>query len=125
MVHAPGFVHNSVEFWRAVRWRDAPADAAHGLVAQPAWSLRHNLIGFLSYGVLLPFALAGAALALKRRHRATLIMAGAIVSYAILRGFTGGDDRARLVVEPLLILVAMYGARSLLAARHAAGDGTP
>lgn len=124
VVHAPGFVHNSIEFWRAVRVRDAPADPVHGLVAEPAWSLRHNLAGILTYGLLLPFALVGTVLAVKRRHRATLIMAGTIVSYAVVRGFTGGDDRARLVVEPLLILVAVYGARALLAARHAPGDPT-
>jgi hypothetical protein len=122
VVHAPGFAHNSAEFWRVVRLRDAPADSVHGLVAQPAWSLRHNLIGLLTYGVLLPFAMMGTAVAVKRRHRATLVMAGAIVSYAIVCGFTGGDDRARLVVEPVLILVAVYGARAFLATRHAAGD---
>jgi hypothetical protein len=117
----PGFLDNSLEFWRVVRLADAPADPSRGIVAQPAWSLRHNLTSVVTYGVLLPFFLAGIGFALWRRHRATLILAGGALSYAFVRGFMTGDDRPRLVIEPLIILVALYGVRELLRLRSAAG----
>jgi 4-amino-4-deoxy-L-arabinose transferase-like glycosyltransferase len=121
VVRAPGFFHNTREFWRAVRLRDAPADPAHGLVAQPAWSVRHNLISLVNYGLLLPFFLAGAVFAVRKRHRTALILTGVILSYAIVRGFVGGDDRTRLIVEPQIILVSVYGLRELLKIRSANG----
>jgi hypothetical protein len=50
-----------------------------------------------------------------------LILCGTIVSYAFVRGFMTGDDRPRLVIEPLIVLVALYGMRELLKLRSAAG----
>jgi 4-amino-4-deoxy-L-arabinose transferase-like glycosyltransferase len=120
--HEPGFLHNTVEFWRPARLRDAPADPAHGLLAQPAWSRRHNLISILNYGVLLPFLVVGVVIGWRRRHPTVVGLTGALASYAILRGFTGADERARLIVEPLIILVAFYGVSELLELRRRAGD---
>lgn len=118
----PGFFKNSLELWRAVRLADAPADPARGIVAQPAWSLRHNLTGAVTYGVLLPFFVVGVCFALKRRHRAALILSGGALSYAFVRGFMTGDDRPRLVIEPLIILLALYGLHELMKLRNAAGQ---
>jgi len=126
IVHAPGFVHNTREFWRVVRLRPAPADPAHGLPEQKAWSLRHNAVSLVNYGVLLPFFAAGAVMAWRRRHRVPLALTCGILGYAIVRGVIGGDDRTRMVVDPLIILVAMYAVRRLLDLRHAAGrDDVP
>jgi 4-amino-4-deoxy-L-arabinose transferase-like glycosyltransferase len=121
----PGFLDNTREFWRVVRIADAPAVPSRGIVAQPAWSLRHNLASLSTYGVLLPFFLAGVAFAIARRNRAMLIACGAILCYAFVRGFMTGDDRPRLVIEPLLILVAVYGLRELWKLRAGAGGETP
>ena len=117
----PGFLHNMIEFWRPVRLRDAPADPAHGITAEPAWSMRHNLVYLVSYGTALPFVVIGMIFAVVRRHRSVLVMSGAILSYAFVRGFMTGDDRPRLVIEPLIVLVAMYGIRELLRIRSNAG----
>ena len=121
----PSFAHNSMEFWRAMRLKDSPADPAHGVAAEPAWSLRHNLIYVLTYGVLLPFMVIGAVFAVHNRHRATLIITGAIASYSFFRGFMTGDDRFRLTIGPLIILLAIYGMRELvkLRERHAPEPG--
>lgn len=119
----PGFFENTREFWRAVRIADAPAVASRGIAAEPAWSLRHNLLSVVTYGVLLPFMITGMVIAVWRRHRSALIMSGAILGYAIVRGFMTGDDSPRLVIEPLIILVAMYGLRELLRLRSNAGGG--
>ena len=117
----PGFLDNSREFWRVVRLAEAPAVPEKSIDAEPAWSLRHNVVSAVTYGVLLPFFVAGAIFAIRRRHRVALILTGAILSYAVLRGFMTGDDRPRLLIEPILILVAIYGMRELLRIRSGAG----
>jgi 4-amino-4-deoxy-L-arabinose transferase-like glycosyltransferase len=121
VVIQPSFVHNTVEFWRVMRLDDEPADPAHGILAQPAWSFRHNLVSLVTYGLLLPFALVGVMFAVARRHRAAAILIGSILSYAFLRGFMTGDDRFRLTIAPLLMLVAMYGMMALVGVRNAHG----
>jgi len=119
VVIEPSFAHNTREFWRVMRLHAAPADPAHGVVAQPRWSLRHNLIYLVTYGLLLPFMLLGMLFAWRRRYRAMLIVGGAVVSYAIFRGFMTGDDRFRLTIEPLIIALAMYGVNELVKMRNA------
>lgn len=120
-IHKPGFVTNEREFWRMLRLVDSPADAERGIAAEPAWSLRHNLTSMLNYGILLPFFLVGCIFAYRRRQRAALVLATIVWSYALLRGFLGGNEATRLWVEPLIILVAFYGIKVLLDLRRAAG----
>lgn len=122
VVIQPSFAHNTVEFWRVLRLEPAPADPAHGVDAQPAWSLRHNLISLATYGVLLPFMLAGFVFAVRRRHREALILSGSIIAYALFRGFMTGDDRFRLTIEPLIILTAIYGFHELMKLRSRHGS---
>lgn len=125
VVVQPSFAHNTLEFWRTMRLKDWPADPAHGVAAEPAWSLRHNLVYLVTYGVLLPFMVIGAAFAIRNRHRAALIITGAIASYSLFRGFMTGDDRFRLTIGPLIILLAIHGMRELvkLRERHAPEPG--
>ena len=120
-IDRPGFVHETLEFWRVVRLADAPGDPRRGLAPEPAWSFRHNAASVVNFGLLLPLFVVGMAAACKRRHRAALVLTGSVVSYAMLRGFYGAAERARLPVEPLIILVAFYGAKVLLDARQAGG----
>lgn len=100
---------NSLEFWRAVRFRAQPADSTRGTRLEPAWSVRHNLISGVEYGLLLPFFVVGLAVALWRRHRAALVVAGTVAVYYLMRAFLGGGERQRFPVEPLIILLAFYG----------------
>jgi 4-amino-4-deoxy-L-arabinose transferase-like glycosyltransferase len=122
VVHAPGFMDNTVEFWRVARFAEAPAQPEHALKAQPAWSLRHNLVSIVSYGILLPFALAGLVIGWGRRHRTVLVLSGAVVVVWLIAAHFGGAERARLPAEPLLILLGLYGARELLELRRIAGQ---
>ncbi|HKW15756.1 MAG TPA: glycosyltransferase family 39 protein [Candidatus Krumholzibacteria bacterium] len=119
VVIEPSFAHNTTEFWRAMRLHPAPADPAHGVTAQPAWSIRHNLVSLVTYGILLPFMLLGIIFALRRKNRTMLILTGSIVSYALFRGFMTGDDRFRLTIEPLIILLAVYGVSEFVKMRNA------
>lgn len=112
---APGFAHNSVEFWRVVRLSDAPGNPHLGIRPEPAWSTRHNLINLISFGVLLPFLIAGCAIGRQRRNLSALALMGAMTTWWVVRGFVGADERSRLPVEPIVILLAIYGAMRLVA----------
>jgi hypothetical protein len=120
---APGIAHNTIEYWRCARFRESPGNPAIGVRPEPAWSLRHNVVMVLNFGILLPFFAAGIVIAGRRRRRAPLVLTGIVVSHAILRAFLGGSEEARLPVEPLIILLAFYGLRELLEMRRAAGAG--
>lgn len=108
---------NALEFWRFARLRgpepaggaSAPPDASTRRSGGPAWSARHNLVSVLNYGILLPFFLAGIAFALRRRDRAGLMLAAVTAVYFLMRAYLGGSERARLPVEPLIVLLAFYG----------------
>jgi hypothetical protein len=77
--------------------------------------LRHNLISIINYGVLVPFFLVGIWLSVRNRSRAGLILAVASVVYYSIRAFYGGSERARLPIEPLIILLAFYAVIELYA----------
>jgi 4-amino-4-deoxy-L-arabinose transferase-like glycosyltransferase len=105
--HPDGFVANTVEFWRVTRF--GAEDGGGAVKAEPPWSLRHNLVNIVSFGVLLPFAVAGLVMAWHRRNRAVLLLLLVILTHWIAHAVLGATDRDRLVIEPLVILIAMYG----------------
>lgn len=107
--HRPSFNDNMREFWRVVRLSDTEPDFATGTSAEPAWSVRHNAINFGAFGLLLPFFLLGVARAVVRRDRVPLILISVVAIYTLLRGFIGASEHSRLLVEPLIILIAFYG----------------
>jgi len=51
-----------------------------------------------------------------------LILAGATLCWSLVAGYFGGGEQARLAVDPLIMLAAMYGAKELWELRRAAGD---
>lgn len=109
---------NTVEFWRVVRLRDSvPPDETvregRGRV-EPAWSLRHNLAGIFAFGLLLPFFVGAAVAGLRRRERTIWMIVLVIAAYFLMRAWLGGGERARLPIDPLIILLAFYGVRLLL-----------
>jgi 4-amino-4-deoxy-L-arabinose transferase-like glycosyltransferase len=116
----PPIWHNSVELWRAARLRAVPGE-------DPPWSVRHNLISLAQYGLLIPFFLLGIYLSFRKRNAAGLVMTVAIGGYYLIRALYGGSERARGLIEPMLILLAFYGIVNLIAyirARRAVGPAT-
>lgn len=121
---------NVAEFWRIGRFKEGapPADDPSSPGA-PAWSWRHNLISIVDYGLLLPFLIAGAVLAIRRRDRAIIMMLVVLLAYFVMCAWLGGSERARLAVDPLIIMVAFYGLEAISARRSrpviSSGTGTP
>lgn len=115
---------NTVEFWRFARLHDGRAfeSASVQRPPEPAWSLRHNLISSLSYGLILPFFVFGGIEAFRKRDRAVLMVAATVVTYFLMRAYLGGSERARLPVDPLIILIAFYGIQALVSRYRPAAE---
>jgi 4-amino-4-deoxy-L-arabinose transferase-like glycosyltransferase len=108
---------NAVEFWRFARFRDQiePSDDPNKVqVAEPAWSLRHNAVSIISYGLLLPFFLLGVYAVFRDRRRMGIVLASTTVVYFLMRTFLGGSEHARFPAEPLIILLAFYGVFAII-----------
>lgn len=113
-VRRPGVGENVVEMWRVVKLEgDEPDPAAVG------WSLRHNLISLVEYGLLLPFVLAGVVFAFRKKSYTGLLCAASVAVYSLTCFFYGGGERARMAVEPLLMLLAFYGISQLVSGHYA------
>jgi hypothetical protein len=112
--HPGGVVQNTIEFWRVTRLRGSGGDADRGVHAESAWSLRHNLINILTFGVLLPFAVVGVVFAWRRRNAAALVLVAVTLVYYGMRAVIGATERSRLPIEPMVILLAMYGLTELV-----------
>jgi 4-amino-4-deoxy-L-arabinose transferase-like glycosyltransferase len=101
---------NSTEFWRVTRMGTAAdADSASRPISRSGpWSLRHNIISIASYGALLPFFILGIVTVFARKNRAGMIIAATALYYYLIRLFFGGSEKARLQIEPLIILLAFF-----------------
>jgi len=113
--------HNAVEFWRFARFRGEKSPEETGAskttvarFLEPAWSVRHDLVSILNFGVLLPFFLLGIVVAIRERNRTGLMIAAVTVAYFLMRAFLGGNERTRLPIDPLVILLAFYGIAALV-----------
>jgi 4-amino-4-deoxy-L-arabinose transferase-like glycosyltransferase len=105
----PGLWHNSREFWRVVRIGETTEKAPGGATKViPPWSLRHNVISLVTYGLLIPFFLWGVWVSFKERHRTGMVLAIAVVGVYLIAAFNGGSGGRRLPVEPFIILLAFY-----------------
>jgi 4-amino-4-deoxy-L-arabinose transferase-like glycosyltransferase len=112
--HAEGFAANTAAYWRVARFQTTPGDPDRGIREVPAWSLRHNAVNIVNFGLLLPFAALGVILAFLRRHRTVLILTMIVVAHYLTRAFFGAEETSRLVDEPLITLIAVYGASALV-----------
>ncbi|NIM19130.1 MAG: hypothetical protein GTO51_01975 [Candidatus Latescibacteria bacterium] len=105
------FRSNTVEFWRVTRFRAEELSEqarASGRTGEKAWSLRHNLINMVSYGLLLPLFALGIIFAIREKNRVGLVIAATTFIYCAIRVWSFGSERARLPVEPFIILLAFY-----------------
>ncbi len=112
----------AVEFWRVVRLRPTPRA---GAPAEPAWSLRHNVISLLQYGLLLPLAALAVWRGLRRRDRAVTGLATGVLAWFVVCTIWGGGEAARLPVEPILILLGVHGAFEAFARGAGSGVSDP
>lgn len=96
------------EFWIAFRIR--PSFTIEGFRAQEPWSLKHNLSVMLTYGMLLPFMLAGFFLGLKKKNRLLWFLLILICFQTFIHLFIVlSNYRYRTPIDFIVIIVAFYG----------------
>ncbi|UCH83585.1 MAG: hypothetical protein JSW50_14205, partial [Candidatus Latescibacterota bacterium] len=83
-------------------------------LVEPAWSARHNLVSILNFGVTLPFFVLGVVLAVKDRRRESLMLTLVVVAFFLMRTYLGANERIRIPIDPLIILVGVYGIASVV-----------
>jgi 4-amino-4-deoxy-L-arabinose transferase-like glycosyltransferase len=111
---------NTVEFWRIAQFRGEKSsdatqtDTTVGRFLAPAWSVRHNLVSTLNYGLVLPFFLLGILFAVRERNRTGLMLAAVAAAYFLMRAYLGGNERTRLPIDPIVILLGFYGIMGLV-----------
>jgi 4-amino-4-deoxy-L-arabinose transferase-like glycosyltransferase len=84
----------------------------NGYNFMPAWSLRHNLLTGLSYGLLLPFALIAFYVLIKKRNwEVVCLFAGILIYHTFIHiafiPYT--RDRYRHPVDFIIIILGCYG----------------
>ena len=112
--HIPNLIlWKQQRFWRAkaqvgrMDWW-LPPDSPFQRVAQFLDPL------LISYGLLIPFFLWGAWLAIRRPRQGAIVIVLAVVAQAVLASLYWGSLRFRVPVEPFLILLAASGAVSIV-----------
>jgi len=112
---------NTVEFWRFARFHGGelpegfePQDTTFRGLPKSAWSVRHNLVSILNYGITLPFFLLGIVFVIRNRNRTGLMLAVITAAYFLMRTYLGGSERTRIPVEPFIIILAFYGLLALV-----------
>ena len=99
---------NFVELWRPIKLSSSYTPLP---VAQffGRWSLRHNLISLLSYGILLPFMILGMFFLIKNRVKAAVFLLFPIFIQSLLHLFQMGIYRYRVPIDGFIMLIAFYG----------------
>lgn len=99
--------YNTINLWRA--WSLKPYLYATGYATEGPWSLSHNLVSVLQFGLLQPFFFVGVIRGLWRKNRMVVIVSSIVlanwITHAVL---TFGIPRYRLPIDPLIICVSFY-----------------
>jgi len=77
------------------------------------WSLRHNIVSILSYGLLLPFAVTGAILMVVKKDRIVWVFLIPIFFHTLTHLFSWGEYRYRIPVDTFVIILGAYSLSSI------------
>lgn len=83
-----------------------------GYAFNPAWSLKHNLMTGLSYGLLLPFALLAFVFLIRKKRWKKVYLFGSIIVFHTLIHITFipyTRDRYRHPIDFIIIILGIYG----------------
>jgi hypothetical protein len=101
-----------IEFWRVTKFKGNFLPYPSARFEQ--WSLRHNLLNILCYGILIPFFLLAVYLLARERHKYLLYLLFPIVFQAILHTFIWSRERYRNPIDMFIIIIGVYGLYSAL-----------
>jgi 4-amino-4-deoxy-L-arabinose transferase-like glycosyltransferase len=100
------------ELWRPFRFSNMWV--SEGFRPEGKWSMSHNLSLILSYGILLPFFLAGIYYSIKSRNVIWPVMLNILLLHTIIHiTFILSQNRYRIPIDVIIIVAAFYGLTSI------------
>ena len=75
---------------------------------QGRWSFRHNVLGILFYGILLPFMFFGVYYLIKQKNRAWIFLSFPIIIQTLLHILQFGRNRYRIPIDAFIIILSVY-----------------
>jgi len=101
------------ELWRPFRFSNMWV--SEGFRPEGKWSFSHNISIILTYGLLLPFFLIGLYFCFKERNELLPILFGIVIIHTIIHtAFVLSQNRYRIPIDVIIIVVAFYGLTQLL-----------
>ena len=73
------------------------------------WSVKHNILSFLSYGLLLPFMLFGLYFGFRKKIPMLYLLILPVVVHFVLHAITFGLERYRHPIDAFIIILGTYG----------------
>jgi hypothetical protein len=73
------------------------------------WSLKHNILSFLSYGLLIPFLFIAIYYSIKSKNKYLYILLLPIAVHFALHVITFGLERYRHPIDAFIIIIGTYG----------------
>lgn len=96
------------ELWRPFRFSNMWV--SEGFRPEGKWSISHNMSLILSYGILLPFFLAGIYYSIKTRNVIWPVMLSIVLMHTIIHlTFILSQNRYRIPIDVIIIVAAFYG----------------
>jgi hypothetical protein len=71
-------------------------------------------VSIVNFGLVLPFFLLGIVVAVRNREREGMMLALIVVAFFLMRAYLGANERIRIPIDPLIILIAFYGVMSVI-----------
>ena len=100
------------QLWRPTKFRGDFFPYPGG--SYNVWSLKHNLINLIFYGVLLPFMLVGIVTLFRKRRKELIFFAIPIIAQTIIHTFIWSRERYRHPIDTFIIILAVYGFVTIL-----------
>jgi 4-amino-4-deoxy-L-arabinose transferase-like glycosyltransferase len=101
------------ELWRPFRLSDMWV--SEGYRPEGKWSFMHNITIIFTYGILLPFFIAGIYYSLKTKNKESLIVLGLVIMHTFIHiTFILSQNRYRIPIDIIIIVFSFYGILQLL-----------
>jgi len=99
-------------YWLKEMWRPARFKADYypfpDARFQGRWSFRHNVLGILCYGILLPFMFFGVYYLIQQKNRVWIFLSFPIIIQTLLHILQFGRNRYRIPIDAFIIILSVY-----------------
>jgi hypothetical protein len=101
------------EFWRPFRFSDMWV--SEGYRPEGKWSFMHNITIILTYGILLPFFIAGIYYSIKAKNKKSLIVLCLVFVHTFIHlTIVLSQNRYRIPLDIIIIVFSFYGLTQII-----------